>query len=373
MSTRSGHSYGKSRSRRSMSVGAPPPSYNLTTLAELSGLLRNNHSNTIQSEGNTGEAVQGMGEETRKDGEYISITRSASPTQGSTAKIPPSITSRDADSMPPVVDGMRSNTNNEVPVNNSLNNKNAYIPPLANAVVVEMKVSVIDSKIQQHMSVDSQNMNTGQLHSSYPDVVRVKTAQMGRQQVKDRHNNPITDNIHEAEKPYIDNDDILNRYFNMAFESSENDSVNSHDEEENIRTSLPSTSIPTTQGTQPVDMNYRKFTEGILSELPIEEQTRILQRAEKVYSLRKSNTKKGDRAELTGPPSADETTNTEITGFSQRYTRSQKGKGKEKSPVQIFRVTGQPEREISNPAIAEQIAADEILARSIEQNPNRAP
>ncbi|KIJ41620.1 hypothetical protein M422DRAFT_255237 [Sphaerobolus stellatus SS14] len=186
MSTRSGHSYGKSCSRRSMSVGAPPPSYNLTTLAELSGLLRNNHNNTIQSEGNTGEAVQGMGEGTRKDGEYISITRSASPTQGSTVKIPPSITSRDADSMPPVVDCMRSNTNNEFPVNNSLNNTNTYIPPPANAVIVEMKIPVIDGEIQQHMLVDSESMNTGQLNSSYADMVRVNTAQMGQQQIKER-------------------------------------------------------------------------------------------------------------------------------------------------------------------------------------------
>ncbi|KIJ41619.1 hypothetical protein M422DRAFT_255236 [Sphaerobolus stellatus SS14] len=122
------------------------------------------------------------------------------------------------------------------------------------------------------------------------------------------------------------------------------------------------------QGMRPVGMNYRKFTEGILSELPIEEQTRILRHAEKVYSLRQSHTRKKDSAGLMGPPSADETSNTEITGFSQRYTKSQKGKGKEKSPVQIFHVTGQPEKEISDPVIAEQIAADEILARCIAQS-----
>ncbi|KIJ24829.1 hypothetical protein M422DRAFT_274292 [Sphaerobolus stellatus SS14] len=264
--------------------------------------------------------------------------------------------------------------NNKVPVKNGLNDKSAYIPPPASAVEVEKKSPVIDGEILQHISVDSQNIHPGQLHSSYADMVRIRTRQKSSKQVKEGHNNPITDNIIEAEKPYIDNNGYIevkgkhiyrksrrhnqiktsgSRYFRSAFESSKNDSVNSHDEEENIRTSLPSTSIPTTQGTQPVDMNYRKFTEGILSELPIEEQMRILRCAEKVYSLRKSHTRKKDSAGLTGPPSAGETSNTEITGFSQQYTRSQKGKGKEKSPVQIFRVTGQLEREISDLVIAE--------------------
>ncbi|KIJ56143.1 hypothetical protein M422DRAFT_239349 [Sphaerobolus stellatus SS14] len=282
-----------------MSVGAQPPSYNLTTLAEILGLLHNNNSNSIQSEGSTEEAVQGMGNGTRKDGEYNSITRSVSPTQGLTAMIPPRITSRDADNMPPVVDGMRSKVIYKIPVENSLN-KSTYIPPPAGAVEVEMKSPVIDGGILQ---------NT--LHSSYTDIVCIHAAQTGHKHVQGTHNISTSDNrlngqgnantaekTHEAEKRYMDNNGYItvkgknihrksrrntqiktsgSHYFDMVFESSENDSVNSHDEEENIRTSLPSMSIPTMQGTRPVDMNYRKFTEGILSELPIEEQTRILQ------------------------------------------------------------------------------------------------
>jgi len=144
MSTRSGHSYGKTRSRRSMSVGARPPTYNLTTLAEISGSLRNNNSNTIRSEGGVGEEKQDIREGARKDGEYTSITRSASPIQGSTAKIPPSFTSREVDSMPPVINGLRSNKNIEVPVENGVNEKIAYITLPASAVEIEKNSPVID-------------------------------------------------------------------------------------------------------------------------------------------------------------------------------------------------------------------------------------
>ncbi|KIJ54601.1 hypothetical protein M422DRAFT_240679 [Sphaerobolus stellatus SS14] len=387
MSTHSGHSYGKTCSRCSMLVGAHPPSYNLTTLAEISGLLRNNNSNTIMSEGGVGEETQDMREGTRKDGEYTSITRPASPTQGSTAKIPPSITSREVDSMPPIVNGMRSNKNNEVPIKNGLNDKNTYIPPPASVVEVKKKSPVIDSGKQQNMSVENQNMNLGHLHSSYTDMVRVNTVQKGHKQVQDGSNKSITGNIHDTEQKYIDNDRYIeakgknryrksschnqirtsgSRYFNTAFESSENDSVNSNGDEELIRTSIPSMSIPTTQGTRPVDLNYRKFTEGILSELPIEEQTRILRRAEKVYSLRMNNTKIIHSAEFKDPTSADDTSSTKITGFSQRYTRSQKGKAKDMRPSTMKHRVEQPE--IREQIIAEQIEADEQLARHTTQN-----
>ncbi|KIJ44753.1 hypothetical protein M422DRAFT_251736 [Sphaerobolus stellatus SS14] len=253
-----------------MSVGARPPSYNLTTLAEVSGLLRNNNSNTIRSEGGVGEETQDMREGTRKDGEYTSITRSASPTQGSTAKIPPSITSREVDSMPPVINGLRSNKNIEVPVENGVNEKIEYIPLPASAVEVEKNSSIIDGGEQQPMPVENLNTNTGHLHSSYADMARVNIAQKGHKQVQDGSNRSITRKIHEAEQKYIDNDEYIeakgknryrkssrhnqirtsgSRYFNTAFESSENDSVNSNGKEEPIRTSIPSTSIPTTQGT----------------------------------------------------------------------------------------------------------------------------
>ncbi|KIJ53046.1 hypothetical protein M422DRAFT_243018 [Sphaerobolus stellatus SS14] len=125
-------------------------------------------------------------------------------------------------------------------------------------------------------------------------------------------------------------------------------------------------SIPTTQGTQPVDLNYRKFTEGILSELPIEEQTRILRRAEKVYSLRMNNTKIIHSVEFKDPTSAEDTSSTKITGFSQRYTGSQKGKAKDMRPSTMKHRVEQPE--IREQIIAEQVKADEQLARHITQN-----
>ncbi|KIJ35986.1 hypothetical protein M422DRAFT_261749 [Sphaerobolus stellatus SS14] len=192
-----------------MSVGARPPTYNLTILAEISGLLRNNNSNTIRSEGGVGEETQDMREGTRKDGEYTSITRSASPTQGLMAKIPPSITSREVDSMPPVINGMRSNNNIEVPVKNSVNEKITYIPLPTSAVEVEKNSPVIDGGEQQPMPVENLNMNTGHLHSSYADMARVKTAQKGHKQVQDGSNKSITGKIHDAEQKYIDNDGYI--------------------------------------------------------------------------------------------------------------------------------------------------------------------
>ncbi|KIJ53047.1 hypothetical protein M422DRAFT_243019 [Sphaerobolus stellatus SS14] len=209
MSTCSGHSYGKTRSHRSMSVGAHPPTYNLTTLAEISGLFRNNNSNTIRSEGGVGEETQDMREGTRKDGEYTSITRSMSPTQGSSVKIPPSITSREVDSMPPVINGMRSNKNIEVPVKNSVNEKIAYIPFPASVVEVEKNSPIIDGGEQQPMPVENLNTSTGHSHSSYADMAHVNTAQKGHKQVQDGSNKPITGKIHEAEQKYTNNDGYI--------------------------------------------------------------------------------------------------------------------------------------------------------------------
>ncbi|KIJ31658.1 hypothetical protein M422DRAFT_266690 [Sphaerobolus stellatus SS14] len=310
MSTRSGNSYGKPRSRRSMSVGAPPPSYNLTTLTEFSGVLRNIDGNAMRSEGNIGEGVQDIGEGMEKDDEYNSITRSASPTQGSIAKIPPSITSRDVDMIPPVVDGMRSIINYKIPVKVGPNVKNTNIPPPAAVVEVGTKNPIIDGEIQHYKPIHSANTRTGQLDTSYANIVSIHRAKTDHIIIPEKHSELAIDDglktqggvtsttyTQNAEKQNMDNDAYIqvqgkkhhrkpkrktqiktsgSRYFNAAFESSENDSANSNGEEEPIRTSIPSTSIPTTQGRQPVDANYRKFTEGILSELPIEEQTRIL-------------------------------------------------------------------------------------------------